>query len=614
MFSDRSPHGSNDRLVPSRRRFLQAAGAATIVGLAGCNKDTNDANQGNGNNTGGSSASSQAVDSELTLDSLGIPGTDLQWNSFNFAGYPFLIQAHVFDPLGVHDPVNEKWVPLLLDEWSIDLDKNVMTAKLNQNYHWHNGKKVVKPVTAKDVYRHFQMEQYMGWSSSEYFKDVVATGKYSVKFNIFEGYGNEQYILWNTMLNVLGHGMPVYDKWLKRFEKASTQKDKEKVIKNLSQWKISSEDILTYGPFAIKSATTRELKGVKNSGHPAAKEINFPRAHWRYIGGGDQKLWQALGSDTLDGIARLNIPPDVSASFPEHVEYTLYPSLGGLAVTFNWGSKTFGDRRVREAIAQILDFEEITNAAGAHVRRPVEYNTGLAPGYNTKWVTDLDQFPKYKEANHEEATQLLKEADYTKKGSTWYRPNGKKFSPPLKTGLTGGAQLLAGETIATQLQRFGIDTQLQSMENTTFIDTVWQPGNFDFVVQNWGADYPQPYNWYNSALVENREILGLPKTVSTPPLGKSSGPANALDINLQKTVTKDLLKFNGKKLAKATTELAWLYSYSFPELQIYEKQNQSWFTDDDWVYPDLDSDIMQRKFYTPLHYILKTGKFKAKTK
>jgi peptide/nickel transport system substrate-binding protein len=590
-----------------------------MAGLAGCSfagggtTDTGDGTDGGGDGDGNSSntdtgSGGTPIDPELTLDSLGVPATDVQWNEFNFANYKWMVQAHVMDPFAVNDPVNGEWVPMLLEDWTIDTENRVVTMNINGDYSWHDGEKVLKPVTSQDFYRHFKMEQYMGWSSSNYVGEMRMPDDTTFEFDLLGDASNVSFIEFNLLGNVLSHGMPVYDKWLKRFE----NEDSETVSKELSRFSISSADMVSYGPFAVADATRQQINAVKNTGHPASDEINFPEMAFRYVGGGSQNLWQALSGGKLDGHVRMNVPADVALSFPDHLEYTTYPSLGGMSVAMGWDGKDTGDVRVRQALAYVIDQKGATRNAGGAIRTPVTSQVGMSDGYADEYL-NMDTFRSYPK-NHERATQLLEEAGYSKENGTWKRPDGSTFGPELKAAAGGGPTILAGQTIASQLASFGIDTRLQTFDATSFQSTILDQGDYQLAVTGWGAGYPHPYAWYNGAINQaNRKSKGMPNTVELPPIGDYDADPGAITVNLDKEV-EALAKISADQMDEAVARLAWVYNWGIPQVQIFEQENMTWFSNDHWKYPPLDSDIMQRRFYTPFHYILKTGKFQAKTK
>lgn len=606
---------SNEKLqeIASRRRFLQGIGAAGAVSLAGCqgqsgNDTTTTTTSGGGDDTTTTTSSGGSpMDPELTLDSLGVPASDVQWNEFNFANYKWMVQAHIMDPFAVHDPVNNEFIGMTLSDWSIDLENRTMTMKVNTDYHWHDGEKVVKPVTSQDFYRHFKMEQYMGWSSSNYVSNIKTPDDETVEVDLKGDASNKSFIEWNLLTNVLSHGMPVYDEWLNRFE----NEDKDAVSKDLSGFSISTEDMISYGPFALKSADTEKLHAVKNTGHPASDQINFPKMAFKYVGGSAQRLWQALSGGDLDGHVRLNVPSDVALSFPDHLEYTTYPSLGGMSIATNWAGKDTSDVRVRQALAYIIDQQQATRNAGATIREPVTSQVGMSDGYASNYL-NMDTYRGYPK-DHEKATQLLEDAGYTKENGQWKRPDGSNFGPVLKAAAGGGPTILAAQTIASQLSSFGLDTRLQTFDGTTYQSKILQGGDYQIAVTGWGAGYPHPYAWYNDAINgSGRKSKEMPKTVELPEIGNFNGDPGAITVDLD-TEVEALARISEDEMDEAVARLAWVYNWGIPQIQIFEQENMTWFSDDHWKYPALDSDIMQRRVYTPFHYILKTGKFQAKT-
>lgn len=424
---------------------------------------------------GSDQSSAQPLDAELTLDSLGIPASDVQWNEFNFSNYKWMVQAYIMDPFAVHDPTADEFVGLLADDWNINVQNREMTLKLNEAYHWYDGEEIVKPVTSADVVRHFRLEK-LGWDYPKFIGKVRAAGSHTVKIGVKKGHANEEFLKWSLLLNVLYHGMPVYNDWVERFE----NEPKDRVQKELAKFSISSEEMVSYGPFALTGATKSKLKAVKNPRHPASDAINFPRMAWKYFGGSQQKMWQALANGVLDGRVRMNIPADVKKNLQGYVQNTTYPSLGGKSLAFRWDDDVVGDQQVRRVLAYVIDRRSVARSAGSETHTPVFYNTGMSSEYSWDYLNKR-RYTKY-EADKRKATELLEQVGFEKDGNKWYTPNGDRFSPEIKTGVNGGPDLLAGQTVASQLSQFGLDTRLQTVEPTTFNSNVWDKGSFQIAL------------------------------------------------------------------------------------------------------------------------------------
>lgn len=142
---------------------------------------------------GSDQSSAQPLDAELTLDSLGIPASDVQWNESNFSNYKWMVQAYIMDPFAVHDPTADEFVGLLADDWNINVQNREMTLKLNEAYHWYDGEEIVKPVTSADVVRHFRLEK-LGWDYPKFIGKVRAAGSHTVKIGVKKGHANEEFL------------------------------------------------------------------------------------------------------------------------------------------------------------------------------------------------------------------------------------------------------------------------------------------------------------------------------------------------------------------------------------------------------------------------------------
>ncbi|WP_276256247.1 ABC transporter substrate-binding protein [Halomontanus rarus] len=574
------------------------------------NGNGNGGGNGNGNESGNGSGG-EPMDPELTLGSLGIPGNDVQWNEFSFANYIWMIQAHVMDPLAVYDPIEDEFVGLLAEDWNLDSDAPALEVTINDDYHWHDGEEVVRPVDANDVYINYQLELDMEFSTAEYVNEVTVEDEQTVTFHLADHIQNENFVMHEHMFNPLPHGMAeLYEEWVERFEDASSDDEMGEIRGELSEHSIPTEDMLSYGPFALSEAASDKITAVKNEGHPAADDINFPRVVWPYYGE-EQQLWQALMGDELDGHVRMNPSSDVVGQFPDYVESKTFETYGGFALAFNLDGEQVGDRRVRRALGFVVDKEAVVENVGSETREPVTYNTGVSPGFVDDYL-DTDQYTEYT-VDHERATALLEDAGYTNEGGEWYLPNGDRFGPAIKTGSTGGPDLIAARTVATQLQQFGIDANLESMEGPAFESSVWETSDFEIAGHGYGAAAPEPFNMYNNPFRWDRESVNLPEEIELPEIGDHDGEPGAITLQSEEALN-DLTAFSGDKLVERTNHYAWAWEYLTPWFMITHDLNRSWFTNDEWEYPALDSDIMERSsFYTPFHYILKTGEFRAKT-
>lgn len=601
-----SPSNPSGRSAPiTRRSALRMAAGAGMIGLAGCagdddgngggnGGDGNDIGNGNGGGNGGDSP-----EGTFTAGALFNVPQDLQYNEFNFTNYSWLFGGFAWDPLAVYDPQSSEFIPVLAEEWNIDGDNQLIELTIRDDYYWHNGDQV----TAQDVYSHFALEQYMGWSSSNFVEMPEVTGDFSLEFPL-KGEFNETMLNINFLRQNLTHApYDVYEEFLQRFEDASSDEERDQVASDLTGHSV--EEPVGTGPFKVVDATEQKLICEKHEDHPAAGDLNFNRFVWQHSRSA-QDQWQGLRSGVYDGIAGLSAPKQVLAEFPDNVVEIRYDGNGGFALTPNHDREPFDDRRVRQAIQHLLDRETISINAGEATTRPTERITGLTNAMTEEWLSGaVGDFVGYG-GGAERAAELLEEAGFSRSGDQWMTPDGQPWQVEMKGPSGDGTMVTAGQTIANTFRQFGVQIEFLTVEDGTFWGETFPNSDYDIALDGWGGDFNTPWHVYNGALTTSRPDYNYPGEVELPPVGDPDGETET--VNLDELVDT-LASSSGEDYQEATRTLAWLWNYDLPKIQVYETISQEFLTDDEWEFPDPDSEHMLQP---PVSQLPKFGELRRK--
>lgn len=564
----------------TRRRFVRSAGVVAGAAFAG--------------RTGATADVQAAVDPEFT-SALGITDPNVNFNEFNFTNYSWELGEVLYDPLAQWDPTDREWRPFLLDDWSVG--EEVLALSVADDYTWHTG----DPLTAEDVAKSIQLEIWMGFSPSEYATAASAAGDGTVELDLAEAFNPnviEHELLGGTWVSKPPH---VYGEWYDRFQSASGSDEMDQVRAELSEWTLPEP--FGYGPFAVESMNEQRIRMVPHDGHPAADAINFDAYVVEFVST-NQKFWQALRTDRIDAIPSVFAPDPVVSSFPDHVMQVLLPDYGGFALTFDHEHPDFGRRPVRQAVAHVVDRAQVANNVAGAVGRPVELVTGLPAQANEKWLSDVaDRFEAY-ETDADRAASLLSEAGYERRRGTWTGPDGP-LSATLHAPAGYSDWVTACQTMAGQLEQFGMDVQFRTTETGTFWSEVYDKSQFVLTGDGFGGG-PYPLFAFQGSLNEqNRDPYNYPAEVTVPAFSGSGD----VTVNLPSVLAETNRSAEGD--AGTFRRLAWLWNQDLPKLPVFQHQTQSFITTDDWEVPPADDPVMKQG--KPAHWLPKVGELRAET-
>ncbi|WP_435365895.1 ABC transporter substrate-binding protein [Haloarchaeobius sp. DYHT-AS-18] len=605
-----SEHHTDDserNLRKTRRRFLQAAGAAGAAGLAGCagsNKDTatTAGQDNNGGGGGGGGTGTQTSKDELPMtDRTFVTATadvpkDMQFNPYG-QKYPERIALALFENLLYVNEATSKFMPGILESW--DIGSETVTLSVRDGYHWHNGNEI----TAEDVAFKLKLEIYDGAAIGNIVnaEDVTVVDDSTLELGLQRPVSSEVF-LYSLKPIALDTPRDTFKEFLDAYES-----DGE--APGLTELTIDEPN--GSGPFKLVRAGNQEVVAERFTDHPDADNINFPRMKWNYLQS-NQKQWQALRTDTVDGIDNVFTPSNIAESYGDHVREIPMPANWGMGIMFNHEHEHYSQQNVKRAIQYVIDRQKLAQSAGSKMHVPVEVPSGLPGNFNgsyKNWLGDnLSKFDKY-EPNTDKAASLLREAGFEKNNGTWVDAKGKTLKFPYKIPAGWNDWTAGGQSIVQDLNDFGIEASLNPSQS--YWGDIYGNQNYTVAGLGWADGKVYPYFTLNKLLngFRSRTILKFPREVEVSPLGQPNGSKRT--VNLESEV-KELAGLTGEEAMQKTQELAWVVNRHLPMAPLMEKLDQSWLTTDNWeTIKKNDEDAIVD---WPPYYLPREGKLTAKPK
>ncbi|UTF52233.1 ABC transporter substrate-binding protein [Natronosalvus rutilus] len=593
----------------NRRRLLQAAGAAGVGSIAGC--IGGDQDSGNGNSSSDSTPSDDAdfVDQPfVSVETLAID--QMHFNSYNQDNFAYSPGYLVFDELIYYQADVSEYQPGIVTDWEITDD--LVTLTVREGVPWHGGEEV----TAEDVARKLKLGVYDGGTMGRFTsaESIEATDEYTVEVGLEVPVSEEIFLS-----SLKGDSMDVpedpYQEILEDFEDGG-----DGVTSNgegLADLTIDEPN--GTGPFKYADRNEQELVLERTEEHPDAENINFPEYRFRYFEN-NQAQWQALQTGEVDGVAILHVPPEIHDGFPDEVkEYQITPNWGA-GVIFDHEHKHFGQREVRQAIAHVIDREDVATSSGPRTKAPVDIPTGIPGNFEVDdeipandWLGDrVDEYETYEGQNTDRAADLLESAGFQKDGGTWHDSDGNPLQFPIKAPGGWTDYVDACQVMVQHLSDFGIEAEFVARDEAAFFGEDVYGDGFDVAMFQWTTAQAYPYFNFEFMLdsPDQTDVFKYPDEIELPPVGEPDG---AEEPFVSADELEDLLtvETGSDEEAELVQRLAWAVNYDLPVLPIQETVDQSFVRTDNWdvVGPD-DSDA---QVDWPMTYLPRVGKLTAKS-
>lgn len=610
-------HNGNRATDLSRRRILALSGVGLATGLAGCSdgdSETNaDGSDGSSSDDGGSDTTQDwggtPLDAAFTTSQPATLPPDIQFNPYNQnGGFPRDGQHFEFVSMAAMLTKTQEEYPIALSDYS--LDGKTATIELNDWFTWSNG----EDVTAKDLETQFILAREMGYPYVDEDTEVQQTGDYTVELTL-DSEVNPQ-IYWAGFFK-FGAVRPrrihtphsEFKQYREMFEDATTDSARQDVVSELGTWQ--PEEPVGNGPYHLNPERTTEEKMVyeRNDDYPVAKvqeqfaeELDYDVSmwpeenhipEWEVVYSGERKT-ELILSDTLDSAGLTTITPELRNQSPEHMDFLSIPVFGGTNLVPNLGDDIFGRRRVRQAVAYLIPYDQAGQIMYGELSQPDTAQTSLPPSVAEAWLSDdfSDKLTQY-ELNREKAASLLREEGFSREDGTWYDENGDQIeggSIPIPATLS--QKVKAFNAIAQSLTDFGIKTDVATSDWSGWSDAM---DKRDYkLAHSYMGGGPHPRSALTSAFGEswwktNREFYE-GKEITIPSIENSNGTMTVRPTELYDQLENNLSVSKQEELVQ---KLAWAFNQDLPFIGLTFKDAAQFRTDDHWQQPPRD-DKMSR--------------------
>lgn len=582
-----------------RRELLRNLGfgatAVVTAGFAGCGSgDTTESqpDDDEGGGTGATDGESQGTTTQqggtLVDDTWNVP-TDrvpenVHWNDYNATNVAGATRNWVQEYMIGYRQADATYVPSPVFE-DLTVDGTTMTITVDDSVTWHDG----DPLTAEDVTTQVKMDIYMQQPPADVIESVETVSDTETEITLSTQ--NREIALGAYAGRRFHTKADVFGEFVQRFEEAGSDSARDDVRADVAEFE---DEATGLGPFRITEATTRHFYGEAHDGHPAYDAIEGLSLEVTQTTG-NQGILQMGITGNIDYIGPVVLSESALEQLPDQYQINPIGNLNGHGLFWNHENEHIQRPAFRKAIAYVADRRRIAqNAASLNFKAPVGKPTGI-PGINQdvpqSWLGDnYGAFTAY-ETDTDMATQVLENAGYSKSGGAWQGPDGETVS--LELVYPGGWTdwVNAGQTLNSQLQNFGFETELRTVDAPTWNGQTRPNGEFDITPQWWGGARPHPFFGFRD-LTQSSQAgdASVPDSFEVPmPVGDPEGSMEEINITER---TKELPQLSGEEATQAVVEIAWAVNQALPVLPIMEKIGAVWYATNDWNVPSADDDWM----------------------
>jgi oligopeptide transport system substrate-binding protein len=239
------------------------------------------------------------------------------------------------------------------------------------------------------------------------------------------------------------------------------------------------QSLVSNGPFMLSELAPQDHMTIAPNPHYTGKKPTLTKLTYLFISDDNQGISRFRTGELDDQRVPFGITQQVKGDPQLSKAFHQVASLNTFWLGFNTKKAPFDNPKVRQAFTMAVDRTKLQDASfGRLVPNPTFIPKGM-PGYSTQ-LQDVQKF------DATAAKQALKDAGLD--------PATLKVSF-LNRNLTDNT------TIAQVLQdqwktNLGVDVTIDTQESKT-VSKLQTAGNYQFSLQGWGADYPDPQDWYD---------------------------------------------------------------------------------------------------------------------
>jgi oligopeptide transport system substrate-binding protein len=404
-----------------------------------------------------------------------------------------LIESNILDELFeglVTLDARSEIIPGVASSWTVDPTGTVYNFRLRADAKWSNGDRV----QPKDFV--FAFRRLMAPSTGAPYANVLYTLKNAEKINKgelpVEALGVRA--LDETTLEITLEQPAPY--FISQLAHMTAKPLHQKSIEAFGSDFVRPAHMVTNGPFMLKEFTPNDrLVLVKNpyyydSAHVALDEEIFYSLEDR-----SAALRRFMAGEIL---SYDDVPVEqiafVRANLAEAFKVT--PNLGSYFYAFDTRHKPFDDRRVRQALAMVIDREFLAERIWGGTMEP-GYSF-VPPGIESygapatvAWK-DIDPFER-----EDEAKRLLAEAGFG--------PGGQRLDVEIRFNNSENHRATA-VAIADMWKALGVETRLLATDATTHYAFLREKPTFDIARSGWFADFPDAQNFLFLGQSDNQAL------------------------------------------------------------------------------------------------------------
>ena len=404
-----------------------------------------------------------------------------------------LIESNILDELFeglVTLDARGEIIPGVASSWTVDSSGTVYDFRLRADAKWSNGDKVVP----EDFV--FAFRRLMAPTTGAPYANILYTLKNAERINKgelpVEALGARA--LDETTLEIALEQPAPY--FISQLAHMTAKPLHQKSIEAFGSDFVRPAHTVTNGPFMLKEFTPNDrIVLVKNpyyydSAHVALDEEIFYSLEDR-----SAALRRFMAGEIL---SYDDVPVEqiafVRANLAEAFKVT--PNLGSYFYAFDTRHKPFDDRRVRQALAMVIDREFLAERIWGGTMEP-GYSF-VPPGIESygapatvAWK-DIDPFER-----EDEAKRLLAEAGFG--------PGGEKLEVEIRFNNSENHRATA-VAIADMWKTLGVATRLLATDATTHYAFLREKPPFDVARSGWFADYPDAQNFLFLGQSDNQAL------------------------------------------------------------------------------------------------------------